>query len=149
MLRRSFRNNINVAEEIKGASKEGAPVRAGALCRGYFNSLYPLHMQYGLLNFQSIRILLQDILYYLTQAFQIQNKNCVSTPGSGKNFSSRKYPGTLCDPPNLIFSGHCGNFSREHSGPAVKRTAYFHLVHRSRTTVLLHVLHLMPSCLNK
>lgn len=41
ILRRSFRNDINVGEVIKGASKEGAPVRTGALSWVYFNPLTP------------------------------------------------------------------------------------------------------------
>lgn len=65
-------------EVIKGASKEGTPVRAGVLSGGYFNSLYPLHMQHGLLNFLSNGMLLQDILYHLTQAFQIKNYSSVA-----------------------------------------------------------------------
>jgi len=35
-------------------------------------------MKHGLLNFQSNRMLLQDILYYLTQAFQMQNYSSVA-----------------------------------------------------------------------
>jgi hypothetical protein len=49
-----------MGEVIKGASKEGAPVRVGVISRVYFNSLYPLQMQHSLLNIQGNRMLLKD-----------------------------------------------------------------------------------------
>lgn len=150
-----------MAEVTKGASKEIAPVRAGVLSRGHFNSLYPLHMQHGLLNFHSNRILLQDIFYYLAQAFQMQNCNCVAILtmlGAGKEYFQFSAAARISFPENnqalcvtypTSYSLGTGDLSREYSGRAVKRTAYFHLVPRSRTTLLVQVLHLMPSRLNK
>ena len=95
ILKRSFRNNRNVGEVIKGARKEGVPVRGSVFFVGNFNSLDPLQMQRGFINFQSNRISWQySTLYHLTQTFQMQTYGSVAImtmlwAGKELSFNSR------------------------------------------------------------